>query len=125
MFLAARSSRSRAIRAPGFRALGPFKAFILLALAFAPAHAQTKKAIPQPRNGPPVIKASSAILLDAISGQVLFEKNADVLRPPASTTKIMTAILLLEHTKPEDQIRASCYASETDGSSLHLLPGET
>jgi D-alanyl-D-alanine carboxypeptidase (penicillin-binding protein 5/6) len=74
---------------------------------------------------PPPIQASSAILVDAVSGQVLYEKNADVRRPPASTTKIMTAILLLEHTKPEDVIVASQNAVHTGGSSLNLRVGET
>jgi D-alanyl-D-alanine carboxypeptidase (penicillin-binding protein 5/6) len=72
----------------------------------------------------PEIKASSAILIDATTGQVLFEKNADVLRPPASTTKIMSAILLLEKTKPTDVISASAKAFDTEGSSLHLEAGE-
>jgi D-alanyl-D-alanine carboxypeptidase (penicillin-binding protein 5/6) len=74
---------------------------------------------------PPRIQASSAILVDAISGQVLYEKNADVRRPPASTTKIMTAILLLEHTQPQEAIVASQNAVHTGGSSLNLRPGET
>ena len=95
-----------------------------LALAGAPAEAQAKGGPVPPRNGPPIIKAKSAILVDALSGQVLFAQNADELRAPASTTKIMTALLLLENTKPDDLIQASKTASETDGSSLHLLPGE-
>ena len=41
------------------------------------------------------LKCGSAILIDAVSGQVLYEKNADQPRPMASTTKIMTALLLL------------------------------
>lgn len=73
---------------------------------------------------PPVIKAYSAILMDAVSGQVLYARNADVPRPPASTTKIMTATLLLEHTKPTDVITVSKHAAETEGSSLHLKAGE-
>jgi D-alanyl-D-alanine carboxypeptidase (penicillin-binding protein 5/6) len=73
---------------------------------------------------PSSVKALSAILVDASSGQVLFSKNADLPRPPASTTKIMTAILLLENTKPEDLIAASQKAFDTEGSSLHLAAGE-
>jgi D-alanyl-D-alanine carboxypeptidase (penicillin-binding protein 5/6) len=89
-----------------------------------PADAQQANPAAVSVNAPPTIKASSALLVDAQSGQVLFEKNADSLRPPASTTKIMTAILLLENTSPDDRIRASKAASEVDGSSLHLQPGE-
>ncbi len=73
---------------------------------------------------PSSVKALAAILVDASSGQVLFSKNADLPRPPASTTKIMTAILLLEHTKPDDLIVASQKAFDTEGSSLHLAAGE-
>jgi D-alanyl-D-alanine carboxypeptidase (penicillin-binding protein 5/6) len=73
---------------------------------------------------PPRLKAASAILVDAVSGQVLYEKNADVKRPPASTTKIMTAILLLEHTLPGEVIAASPKAVQTGGSSLNLKVGE-
>lgn len=73
---------------------------------------------------PPQIKASAAILVDAETGQVLFEKNADTPRPPASTTKIMTAMLLLEHCAPDEMIEASKRAEATEGSSLHLKAGE-
>ena len=95
--------------------------FFTLAYACSPVAA--KDAV-KPRNAPPLIKATSALLIDADSGQVLFEKKADELRPPASTTKIMTAILLLENTKPEDLIKAGKSVSEVDGSSLNLVPGE-
>ena len=62
--------------------------------------------------------------MDADTGQVLFQKNADVLRPPASTTKVMTAILLLENLKPDDVLTASKRAADTGGSSLNLKAGE-
>jgi D-alanyl-D-alanine carboxypeptidase (penicillin-binding protein 5/6) len=73
---------------------------------------------------PPDIRATAAILIDAVSGQVLYAKNPDQPRPPASTTKIMTAILLLEHVRPEEIITASKQACRTEGSGLHLQPGE-
>ena len=41
----------------------------------------------------PALKAAAAVVIDAESGQVLFEKNADARRAPASTTKIMTSLL--------------------------------
>lgn len=72
----------------------------------------------------PKVTASSAILIDARSGQVIYEKNADAVRPPASTTKIMTAILLREHLKLDEVLTASKHASEANGSSLYLKPGE-
>lgn len=72
----------------------------------------------------PVIHASSAILVDAISGQVLYERNADAKRPMASTTKIMTALLFCEHLPETAVLTASKHASEVRESSLHLKPGE-
>jgi D-alanyl-D-alanine carboxypeptidase (penicillin-binding protein 5/6) len=98
---------------------------LFLTLCITPAGARPAGAQPaSPAPKPPTIQASSAILVDAVSGQVLYEKNADLPRPPASTTKIMTAILLLENTRPDDVITASKRASETGGSSLNLQPGE-
>jgi len=73
---------------------------------------------------PPAIQAAAAILMDAETGQVLYARNPDVPRPPASTTKIMTAILLLENTQPTDILTASKRASDTGGSSLNLREGE-
>lgn len=77
-----------------------------------------------PPTAPPAIRATSAILVDALNGQVLFEKNADARRPPASTTKILTAILLIENVEPDTLIQADKAVSETEGSSLYMLPGE-
>jgi D-alanyl-D-alanine carboxypeptidase (penicillin-binding protein 5/6) len=72
----------------------------------------------------PDIKARAAILIDAISGQVLYEQNADTPMPMASTTKIMTALLLCEHLPETAIITASAYAAKTPESSLHLKAGE-
>ena len=47
-------------------------------------------------SGPPEVSAQSAILMD-INGTVLWEKNADTRMPPASTTKIMTALTVLRN----------------------------
>ncbi|NUQ70213.1 MAG: D-alanyl-D-alanine carboxypeptidase [Chthonomonadales bacterium] len=69
-------------------------------------------------------KASACILVDGETGQVLFEKNADVKRPQASTTKIMTAILLIENVPMDDMIEADKDAADTEGSSLYMRPGE-
>ncbi len=72
----------------------------------------------------PEIKAVSAILIDGVSGQVLYEKNADARRPMASTTKVMTALLFCEHVKEGEIITASPKACAVKESSLHLKPGE-
>lgn len=68
--------------------------------------------------------AASAIIIDANSGRVLWQKNADTPRYPASTTKILTALLLIEHTKPDDIITAPPDILKVGQSSMHLQPGE-
>lgn len=76
---------------------------------------------PNDLSKPPYLSAKSAILIDADTGQVLWEKNADVIRAPASTTKIMTGLLLAEHTQPEDIITVKDKSiTKIEPSSLHL-----
>ncbi|MBO7393055.1 MAG: D-alanyl-D-alanine carboxypeptidase [Abditibacteriota bacterium] len=70
------------------------------------------------------LTAASAIIEDAETGQILYGKNIHTPRQNASTTKMMTAILLIENTKPEDMITASENASETPFTSIYLQPGE-
>lgn len=79
------------------------------------------KASPAPA---PSIGAAGAVLMDADTGQVLYTKNPHVKRPNASTTKIMTAILIIENCGMNDIITASKKASETPFTSLNLKPGE-
>lgn len=74
--------------------------------------------------------ASSAILIDCESQQVLYQKNETKKLYPASTTKIMTMILLFEaidqHTlKWNDILTCSEYASSMGGSQVYLEPNET
>lgn len=70
------------------------------------------------------LSAQSAIIVDASSGKVLYEKNADTPRFPASTTKIMTGMLLLEHCLPSDTLTAPAGVDKIPESSMHLKPGE-
>jgi len=73
---------------------------------------------------PPVF-AASAILMDARTGAVLFAQNADVRRPPASTTKILTAILVLERLRLEQMVPISPRAAgQRSGSAIGLEAGE-
>ncbi|MCE9557792.1 MAG: D-alanyl-D-alanine carboxypeptidase [Armatimonadetes bacterium] len=72
----------------------------------------------------PKLSATSAIVIDADSGVVLWEKNPDKRVFPASTTKVMTALLLLENTAPGDLIKAPKDVRKVGQSSLHLAPGE-
>ncbi len=74
--------------------------------------------------GDPLVGAKSAILVDERSGKVLWERDADARRFPASTTKVLTALLLIEHCRPEDRIAAPLGVEDVEGSSLHLKAGE-
>ena len=68
----------------------------------------------------PVIKAKSAIVIEATTGKVLYNKNAEEKRYPASTTKIMSLIVALDNGNPDDIVIASNNAASTEGSSLRI-----
>lgn len=74
----------------------------------------------------PVVTAPSAILIDAASGKVLYEKNADERHYPASTTKVMTGLLAVEHGKMDDLITVGENVThiEPGSSQIYLIPGE-
>ena len=80
---------------------------------------------PNAVNGAPTIEAASAILVDADTGAVLFSKNAHQRRPMASTTKIMTAIIILQRGRLDQMTTVSERASKAGQSSVWLQPGET
>lgn len=68
--------------------------------------------------------ARSAVLMDADSGRILFEKEGNVPLPMASTTKIMTCILALENGNLEDDVEVSEYAASMPDVQLHIRAGE-
>jgi len=70
------------------------------------------------------ITARSAILMDAHTGQVLYEKDAFNPAPPASTTKIATALLALEMGELQSVVTVSERAARVGESSMHLTAGE-
>ncbi|NMB46194.1 MAG: D-alanyl-D-alanine carboxypeptidase [Firmicutes bacterium] len=70
----------------------------------------------------PTITATNAILLEAATGTVLFAKNEHVRRPPASTTKILTALLTLEEGNLADIVTISQRAANIRGSSARIHP---
>ncbi|MDR3591125.1 MAG: D-alanyl-D-alanine carboxypeptidase [Negativicutes bacterium] len=72
----------------------------------------------------PDVKARGAVLLDAKTGQLLFEKSSRQRSAPASTTKIMTAILAVESGRLDDLVQVSVQAAATRGSSMYLYPGQ-
>ncbi|MDD5447845.1 MAG: D-alanyl-D-alanine carboxypeptidase [Actinomycetota bacterium] len=76
------------------------------------------------RMDPPGLMAKSAVLMDAESGRVLFEKNPNLRLPMASTTKMMTAIVAREKLKLDKQVQVSAKASEVGEKEIWLEPGE-
>lgn len=70
------------------------------------------------------LSATSAVILEAQTGEILFEKNADKRMGMASTTKIMTALVALEKGKAEDIVKISPHAANVEGSSMYLKEGE-
>ena len=71
------------------------------------------------------LSAEKAILMDASSGDILYEKEADTAAPPASTTKLMTALVALEcGIEADDVFQVSHTAASVGGSSLYLQAGE-
>ncbi len=72
----------------------------------------------------PVIRASAAVLIEGKTGAVLFAKNPDERRAPASTTKMMTAIVALEKGNLNQKIQVSNLAAGTRGSTIWLRSGD-
>ena len=75
------------------------------------------------------ITAPSAVLMEASTGTVIFEKDADTARPPASVTKVMTMLLIFDALAEEsisldDEVTVSEYAASMGGSQVFLEPGE-
>lgn len=70
------------------------------------------------------ISAHSAVVIDSLTGDVIYEKNAYERRRMASTTKIMTAICALENGNPDDMVKVHPSAVGVEGSSMYLGHGE-
>jgi D-alanyl-D-alanine carboxypeptidase (penicillin-binding protein 5/6) len=72
------------------------------------------------------LTARSALLIDAKTGDVLYQKEPDLRLPPASTTKVLTAILTLESGRSLSQsFTVSKNATRVPASKLYLRPGQT
>ena len=91
----------------------------------APANADAQAMLSGPE-----VAAPSALLMEASTGQVLYEKDADQARRPASITKIMTLILIFDalesgKIRMDDLVTTSAYAKSMGGSQVFLEEGET
>lgn len=74
--------------------------------------------------GAPGVTAQAYVLVEASTGRVIAEKNADVQHYPASMTKMMTAILSLERLAPDAQITIGQDAASTEDSALNFAAGD-
>lgn len=77
----------------------------------------------------PEVSAPSYIMIEASTGQIICEQDADVKRSPASITKIMTLLLIFDHLDTgrihlEDEIMTSAHAKSMGGSQVFLEEGE-
>lgn len=73
----------------------------------------------------PTIRAGSAILIDAQTGRVLHEINADKTRPVASTQKLLTALLVAESGRMDAQVKIVNSDTWAEPSKLYIKAGET
>lgn len=111
--------------------------FFLLTMNLITSNAIYAEEMPQEgqedsgQSGTPAVEISapSAVLMEASTGKVLFEKDMDTARPPASVTKIMTMLLIFDaladgRLQPEDEVTVSEYAASMGGSQVYLEAGE-
>lgn len=97
--------------------------FLILMMVALLAHAPAALAEDPP--APPAIGARSALLINADNGQVLFSQNPDERLPMASTTKMMTALIIAEETSDMNAlVTTSQRAAEVGESSIWLTAGE-
>lgn len=75
--------------------------------------------------GEPKVTARAAIIVDASSGEVIWERNGDLALPPASTTKVLTAIVALESGRLDDSFTVSADAAATAPSKVGFKAGQS
>jgi len=90
----------------------------------APKAGATKEAAEE-KAALPDITALAAVIMDAKTGAILYDKDMSKLHPPASTTKIITAIVALESGRLDERVTVSKRAGGTKGSRLGLKEGQS
>ena len=73
----------------------------------------------------PATGASSVIVINAHSGEVLYEKNPDQMRPPASTEKLLTALIVAESGYLDREVTVETIDTMAEPVKLNIKPGET
>ncbi len=84
----------------------------------------TKSAEPAVGSPEPTVIAESAAAIDSFSGQFLFLKNENARQYPASSTKILTALLVIEAGNLDNQVTIDLTDTKVEPSNLDLKPGE-
>lgn len=105
------------------RLFASFTILILIVTAFSPLAGAEETKIDLAE------LSKSAVLIERDTGKVLYEKNSNEKLPPASMTKIMTMLLIMESVEKgkirwNDKVRTSEYAASMGGSQIFLEPGE-
>lgn len=96
----------------------------VLSLSLVMAFYFSSTGFAEEKENEPQLAAQSAVLLDGVSGRILYEKNGDEVRPMASTTKIMTCIIALENAQPDDVVTVSSKAASMPEVRLKIKAGE-
>ena len=92
--------------------------FLVLSVLILPAPCHAEE------NDAPIVTADAAILIEAETGRVIWEKNGEERRFPASMTKMMTCILALENVRAREEIFITPNAERTEDTPLGILAGE-
>ncbi len=99
---------------------------LIVALALGCCFCASASALPAAETvSVPQVSAESAILINAETGAVYFEKSADRPMGMASTTKLMTALVAAKHASLEQTVTIPASAVGVEGSSIYLTEGET
>ena len=99
------------------RILKTLNIVFLFFFCFAYTNVQAETTLPQ-------INAEGCILIDASTGEVLYGKNEEKILEPASTTKVMTALIALEKCNLDDEVTIQEDFTKIDGTAIGLLKGD-
>lgn len=101
--------------------------FVLICILIVPSWSYAEETTQE--NDPLNLQTPCALLMEASTGQIIYEKNADEQRTPASVTKIMTLLLIMDEIysgkiSMQDEVTTSAHAKSMGGSQVFLEEGE-